>query len=481
MRKKCKSILCMVLAMVVMFTMTACGGSEKEEKDKSDSTQGSESKTAENGEFSWDMCKGQTIQVLFNEHPYSAAITEHIKDFEELTGIKVQHSTIPETNYFDKVSVLLNSGGDNLDIFMTGPYQIWEYAGAGYMEDLDPFIQDPAKTSPDWQAEDFYQTILDSGRWDRISGHTMGEGSLWGLPMGYESDVLVYNKRILEEHGIEVPKTTSELLEAASALQGHSGENTYGVALRGELGWASLITAYQCFYSMWGGKDFAAEDGKLVSQVNSPEAVEMTDWYVKLIQQGGSPTWAKATWYDLVTDIGNGTAAMMIDSSSCCFTPCVPGASKEAENLVVTTIPRPDGAGEDDDAYQLWTWSLAMNSASEKKDASWLFLQYFTSSEFHVKAFEHAQTVNAPRQSTTDSASYSAMVDAVQGYTEATEATVDATKMYYTPETEVFNVLYEWCATIQELTEGKYASTQEGMDELKETLDKIVSGIEVKE
>ncbi len=140
MRKKCKSILCMVLAMVVMFTMTACGGSEKEEKDKSDSTQGSESKTAENGEFSWDMCKGQTIQVLFNEHPYSAAITEHIKDFEELTGIKVQHSTIPETNYFDKVSVLLNSGGDNLDIFMTGPYQIWEYAGAGYMEDLDPFI-----------------------------------------------------------------------------------------------------------------------------------------------------------------------------------------------------------------------------------------------------------------------------------------------------------------------------------------------------
>ena len=122
-----------------------------------------------------------------------------------------------------------------------------------------------------------------------------------------------------------------------------------------------------------------------------------------------------------------------------------------------------------------------MNSASEKKDASWLFLQYFTSSEFHVKAFEHAQTVNAPRQSTTDSASYSAMVDAVQGYTEATEATVDATKMYYTPETEVFNVLYEWCATIQELTEGKYASTQEGMDELKETLDKIVSGIEVKE
>lgn len=459
--RKCTSLL---LAGVMMTALAAPALAEEASADG----------------FSWDMCAGDSIKVLFNEHPYSAAIVERMGEFEELTGIKVEYSTIPESNYFDKVAVLLNSGGDDLDIFMTGPYQIWEYAGAGYMQDLDEFINDPAKTSSEWNADDFYSSILNSARWDRTSGHNMGEGGLWGIPMGYEGNVLVYNKRILEEHNIEVPTTTTELLEAAKALKGHSGENTYGVGLRGELGWGSLITAYQSFYQSWGATDFAVEDGKLVSQVNSPEAVAMTDWYVQLIKEGGSPTWGSATWYDLNTDIGNGTAAMVIDASNACFTPTVLGGSPEAENLVVTTLPVVDGTDGQAQKNQLWTWSLAMNSASQHKDAAWLFLQYFTSSEYQTDAFVNIiKSVNAPRASTVEDEGYAAMVDASSGYSEATAAAVDQTGMYYTPETEIFNVLTEWCATVQKLVEGKYDTTQEGMDELKETLDDIVSDIEV--
>ena len=29
---------------------------------------------------------------------------------------------------------------------MTGPYQIWEYGSAGYMEDLQPYIDNDKKT-----------------------------------------------------------------------------------------------------------------------------------------------------------------------------------------------------------------------------------------------------------------------------------------------------------------------------------------------
>ena len=53
--------------------------------------------------------------------------------------------------------------------------------------------------------------------------------------------------------------------------------------------------------------------------------------------------------------------------------------------------------------------------------------------------------------------------------------------MYYTPETYFFEVSQTWCQTLQELVEGKYASTQEGMDKLKEKLDEIVSHIEITE
>ena len=255
-----------------------------------------------------------------------------------------------------------------------------------------------------------------------------------GLPMGFESNVMIYNKKILEENGLQVPKTTSELLETAKALQKHNGENSYGVALRGELGWGTIITAYQSLYKMWGATDFEVEGDKLVSKVNSPEAVEMTDWYVKLIQEGGSPTWASATWSSCGGELGAGTAAIMLDATNNAFSQTIPENAAEAKNLVIAPIPLPDG-----------------------------------------------KTVNTPRQSSYDQAEYQELLKNSEGFVETFDATVDETKMYYTPETYFFEVSQTWCQTLQELVEGKYSSTQEGMDKLKEKLDEIVSHIEITE
>ncbi len=471
--KRVWKFLGIILSACMMSTLNGCGS------DKKEVSQGKEN--SKNAQFSWDMCSGDTITVLFNEHQYVAPIIEKMEDFEKLTGIKVEHSTIPESNYFDKIGTLLNAKSDKLDIFMTGPYQIWEYGSAGYMEDLQPYIDNDKKTDPNFDSDDFFQSILDSARWDGVEGHEMGSGPLLGLPMGFESNVMIYNKKILDENGLRVPKTTSELLETAKALQKHNGENSYGVALRGELGWGTIITAYQSLYKMWGATDFEAEGGKLISKVNSPEAVEMTDWYVKLIREGGSPTWASATWSSCGGELGAGTAAIMLDATNNAFSQTIPENAAEAENLVIAPIPLPDGKTDADTKSQLWTWSLAMNSASAHKDAAWLFLQYFSGKEYQNESSVSAKIVNTPRQSSYDQEKYQELLKNSEGFVETFDATVDYTKMYYTPETYFFEVSQTWCQTLQELVEGKYASTQEGMDKLKEKLDDIVSHIEITE
>ena len=471
--KKVWKFLGVILSVSMMFTLNGCGSDKKEESQGGSNT--------DHAEFSWDMCSGDTITVLFNEHQYVTPIIEKMEDFEKLTGIKVEHSTIPDSHYFDKIGTLLNAKSDKLDIFMTGPYQIWEYGSAGYMEDLQPYIDNDKKTNPDFDSDDFFQSILDSARWDGVEGHEMGTGPLLGLPMGFESNVMIYNKRILDEKGLQVPKTTSELLETARALQKHNGENSYGVALRGELGWGTIITAYQSLYKMWGATDFEVEGDKLVSKVNSPEAVEMTDWYVKLIQEGGSPTWASATWSSCGGELGAGTAAIMLDATNNAFSQTIPENAAEAENLVIAPIPLPDGKTDADTKSQLWTWSLAMNSASAHKDAAWLFLQYFSGKEYQNESSVSAKIVNTPRQSSYDQDAYQELLKNSEGFVETFDATVDYTRMYYTPETYFFEVSQTWCQTLQELVEGKYASTQEGMDKLKEKLDEIVSHIEITE
>jgi multiple sugar transport system substrate-binding protein len=473
---------CLFLAMLLMFALFGCS-SNNDTTDPTDAATDAAGDTTDDasatGEFDWKMCDGETINILFNQHQYVDPIVERIEEFEEMTGISVEYSIIPESNYFDKVTMELYSGSGNLDIFMTGPYQIWEYASAGYMQDLDEFINDPSMVSDDFDVDDFYPSILNSARWDCVPGHSMGEGPLWALPMGFESNELWVNTRIFEENKVEVPTTTEELLEAASALQGHSGPNTYSVAVRGERGWGTIITGYMSLYTTWGAKDFEIVDGKLSSVVNSPEAVEMTDWYVKMIQAGGSPNWATATWYDAGGDLGAGNAAMLIDATNNGFSQAAPGKSEESGNISVYPIPGPSDDAEP--KSNLYTWSLCMSADSKHKEAAWLFLQYFSGKSYMQESAVEAQIINTPRQSVFESAEYQELINSVDGLADTFNAEIDYTTMYFTPNPHPFEIMEAWSATLQELVEGKYASTQEGMDALKEQIDEIVADVVIEE
>ena len=126
MKKRVISVL--LCAAMVATMLIGCGGSTGSEQ-KSDAP-----KKGSAEDFDWKNYEGTTINVMFNEHNYSKAVIEKIPEFEELTGIKVKYSSTPESNYFDKLNTSLSSRSGDTDVYMTGAYQVWEYAPAGYME-----------------------------------------------------------------------------------------------------------------------------------------------------------------------------------------------------------------------------------------------------------------------------------------------------------------------------------------------------------
>ena len=142
--------------------------------------------TAAAGEFNWKAYEGTQIDVLFSEHTYADAVEAKLADFEALTGIKVNYSSMPESNYFDKLNVELSSHSGTPDVFMTGAYQSWEYASAGNMEPLENYISDASLTNPDYDYADFIPGVIDALKWDCVPGHKVGSGSQWALPMGWE-------------------------------------------------------------------------------------------------------------------------------------------------------------------------------------------------------------------------------------------------------------------------------------------------------
>ncbi len=505
--KMTKRIISSGLALLMMG-MTACGGggtaattaapapaetkaaettaAAAPAETKAAETKAAEAKAEETkaeaaaGDFNWKAYDGTTLNVLFNEHTYSKAVIAKMADFEEKTGIHVEYSTTPESNYFDKVNTGLSSRSGNPDVFMTGAYQVWEYAPAGYMEPLEDYINDPTKTAPDYNFDDFIAGSVDGLKWDLVPGHAVGEGHQWALPMGWELNNLSYNKALFEEKGIEVPKTTDELMEVATSLNEFDGSGTYGIAVRGSREWATIHPGYMSLFATWGGQDFAIEDGKLVCKLDSDVAIEMTDYWVKLIKAAGPPQWSTYTWYQSSADLGAKKAAMLFDATSAAYFQNVEGGSAESGNIAWSTIPLPPGKTEADMKANIWIWALAMNADSKNKDAAWYFIQYFTSPEFMLWSGTEGACADTPRKSVFESAEYDAIVGKADNYLPSLNELYKNATIQFTPQPYFFECTTYWAETLQDLvTSDKYGSTEEAMKELKKRLDTVVEDLEV--
>lgn len=437
-------------------------------------------------EVNWRAYEGTKIQVMLNQHNYQAAITEYGKlaEFTEKTGIEVEYSVTPEENYYDKLTIALSSKGGDPDVFMTGAYQVWDYGSAGYMEPLEGYINDPAQTEESYNFEDFYAGVRGALQWNCITGNPTGSGSQWAIPMGYELNNIAYNYSYFQENNLALPETTDDLLELAKSLQGWNGDGSYGIAVRGTRNWATIHPAYMSLFATWGAKDFEVEDGRLVCKLDSPEAIEMTEYWVKLIVEGSSPQWATFTWYEAGSHLGAGVAAMLYDATCNGYFQNYPlDASAQAGNLAWHrgVVPAGKGMTAADIKSNVWVWSLAMNANSDAKGAAWQFIQYFTSPEFMLFSGTECACADSPRASVAESEEYKAVVGASINYLEALGDILANGTMQFTPQPYFFETTTEWAATLQDLVEEYRANgscdTAAAMKALKEKLDIAVSDL----
>src|SRR5258708_2140395 len=119
-------------------------------------------------DFDWKKFSGQSLKLLLNKHPYADAMIADLDSFAALTGLKVTYDVFPEDVYFDKVTAALSSKSDQYDAFMTGAYMTWTYGPAGWIEDLNQWIKDPAKTNPSYNWDDVLPGPRASTAWDGV-------------------------------------------------------------------------------------------------------------------------------------------------------------------------------------------------------------------------------------------------------------------------------------------------------------------------
>ncbi len=430
--------------------------------------------------FSWRQCAGQNLRVILNQHPYSEGLIRRIHVFEEITGIDVAFAMYPDKQYYDRLDDAFNSEFGKPDVFMTGAYQVWAYAPKGRMLPLDPYMNNPSKTRQNYNPGDFYPNIIGAFRWNGKPGVKPGEGPLWAIPMGFESCALTYNREILARFRIPPPQSLEAMIEAGKTVMHFDGPGTYGIGVRGAGQWWNVIpSGFTAAFINYGARDLAIENHRLVSKVNSPEAVKATELWMQLLQNCGPADWEDYDWSRCLDDIGNRKAAMLYDADVLGFFANSSGASPQSGRLATALPPVPKGANPALAKTNLRAWGLAVNPESANLDASWLFVQYFTNREFQLYSVVEWKSVNPPRKSVFDDPEFQRVARSMPGYVETFTTLLDNMGVYYTPNPHFFEIVYRWSDTLQDIVKGKYESPREGLDALKKWMDEKLAEVEV--
>lgn len=319
---------------------------------------------------------------------------------------------------------------------MTQAYPDWMFNPIkdNLVEDLTPYIENETLKF------DNYEDILPSFR-----EAVKIDGKIYGMPFNKSTEVLWYNKTLLDELGLKVPTTYDELVQVAKTIKEKKG-------IAGA-GFDSLNNYYTTFLKS-EGKTFDAN-----FDVTDEASAKAVNYYLEGVKEGYFRIAGTDNY--LSGPFGNGTVAMYVGSNA-------------GENFVkqgvgdkfeVGAAPYPTNA-----SLQQGTDLYVFSSATaEQKTAAYMFLKFLTTKENQITWASKTGYMPA-RQSAIDSEEYKKSGSLIAPILS------DATKNLYTnPVVSGADAAYREAGTVMEsvLAEPDKADVTKTLEGFKTTLKSI--------
>jgi sorbitol/mannitol transport system substrate-binding protein len=307
----------------------------------------------------------QSINVLMVANPQMTDIQKLTADtFTKDTGITVNYTVLPENELRDKVTQDVATQAGQYDLATVGMYEVPIWSKNGWLHEMGSYADKDAS----YDKADLLPPI--------VKGLSGEDGNLYGLPFYGESSMLMYRKDLVAKAGITMPEhpTWDQVAAAAAKLDG-AEPGMKGICLRGLPGWgevfAPLTTVVNTFGGTWFTKDWKA-------QVNSPEFVAATQFYVDLIKKHGEPGAASAGFTECLNALSQGKVAMWYDATSAAGSLEDPASSKVSGKIGYAYAPVKDTKS----SGWLWAWSWVMPKTSKHTDAASKFALWATSKDY---------------------------------------------------------------------------------------------------
>ena len=200
---------------------------------------------------------GKTLNVLFPQtHAGASELLK--KEFEAVSGATVNVTLVPYDDLQQKATLDVQSGAGNFDVFDSWYATVGALAASGVIAPLDGLL-----AKPEVDQDDFIQSIYDP--------YSLFDGKRYAIPFDGDTEVLFYNKEVLERNGIEPPKTWNEYAAAVKKItEAEKSQGVYGAAVMAQKAPIIIVSTYANRLAGFGGS-FVDPSGK--PTLDSPEAI----------------------------------------------------------------------------------------------------------------------------------------------------------------------------------------------------------------
>lgn len=305
----------------------------------------------------------QIVVAIVSNPQMQDAISLQDRFREEHPGVDVRFVSLPENEARAKITASVATGGGEFDVVMISNYETPMWAANGWIENLQPYIEE----TEGYDDADFVPSVREALSYD---------GDMYSVPFYGESSFLAYRADLFAEAGLEMPErpTWDEVRELAAELH-DPAQDFSGICLRGLAGWGEVMAPMTTVMNTFGGGWF---DEDWNAQLDTPESREAIETYIDTVQRYGQPGAATSGFGDCLTRFSQGQTAMWYDATSMVSSVEDPSSSLVAGK--VGYVPAP--VAETEAAGWLYSWSLAITSTSQEKDAAWEFVSWMTDKDY---------------------------------------------------------------------------------------------------
>lgn len=308
--------------------------------------------------------RGDTVKVLAISSAQATAMAEMAKDFEKITGINVDITTVAENDLVTKAQVTLSSNSPGFDVLQTLSFFVPSYAENEWLYSVDELEKN---------ADITYTEVDEAAYAPAATAQLTYADELWARPMFVATQLFYYRTDIFEEADVDVPETIEELLAAAESID---SSETPAIAMRAGVGPTQNLFPWSAWLYNMGGGYFEAYDSE-TGEYSGPtldqgESVEAAKVYAETLQDygpDGALTWAVA---DVTRAFLSGQVAMIQEGSPFGGTLNDPEESGVAGKVGAFAMP----AGEAGSYYPSAAQGWGVNRYSEHPEAAWLFTQW---------------------------------------------------------------------------------------------------------